>query len=586
MTDVLPRSASLPSHPSGRVAEARLRKRYRSEAIFKAFGMGALLVAIAFLALFLFTIVREGFPAFFQNYAAIEVELKRDELDPQNTRDPKTIGNGNFDAVVRDAVQKLFPGVSDRIERRALSNVLSSGAPVLLRQEVVANPGWIGTTQKVSLPVDDMIDLYLKGSITSVTRTPGTDALTLSDTRGQIDISAQGPAFASVISAARAQTERRLAVARADAAGRQRVVAAEETKPADQRGALEAARAELQTATQRIAALEARLANTSGSQTLDRELSSFILRVNGGYIKLTSATANAARGQVVLAPSGTAVAGGWEMITLVTPESNRRIGDREAVYAESLRERGVVSSSISRQLFLGGASREPELAGVGVAIIGSIITLLITLGLSFPIGVAAAIYLEEFAPKNRWTELIEVNINNLAAVPSIIFGLLGLAIFLNWFDMPRSAPVVGGLVLALMTLPIIIIASRAAIRAVPPSIKEAALGVGASHQQAVFHHVLPLAMPGILTGTILGMAHALGETAPLLMIGMVAFVVDYPKGISDAATLLPVQIFMWADFPELAFQQKTAAAIMILLVFLICMNLLAIILRKRFERRW
>jgi phosphate transport system permease protein len=200
--------------------------------------------------------------------------------------------------------------------------------------------------------------------------------------------------------------------------------------------------------------------------------------------------------------------------------------------------------------------------------------------------VAAAIYLEEFAPKTKFTEMIEVNINNLAAVPSIIFGLLGLAVFLNVFGMPRSAPVVGGLVLALMTLPIIIIASRAALRAVPPSVKEGALGLGASHMQAVFHHVLPLAVPGILTGTILGTARALGETAPLLLIGMVAFVVEPPKGFFDAATLLPVQIFMWNDFPEIGFQQKTAAAILIMLVFLAVMNLAAVIMRRRFEQRW
>ena len=236
--------------------------------------------------------------------------------------------------------------------------------------------------------------------------------------------------------------------------------------------------------------------------------------------------------------------------------------------------------------FTRGASREPEMAGVLGAVVGSFLTLIVTLGISFPIGVAAAVYLEEFAPKNRWTMLIEVNINNLAAVPSIVFGLLGLAVFLNFFGMPRSAPVVGGMVLALMTLPIIIIASRAALKAVPPSIREAALGVGASKLQTVFHHVLPLAMPGIMTGTILGMAHALGETAPLLMIGMVAFIVDVPHGIFDPATLLPVQIFMWADFPEQAFQQKTSAAILVLLSFLVVMNAIAVVLRKRFERRW
>jgi phosphate transport system permease protein len=203
-----------------------------------------------------------------------------------------------------------------------------------------------------------------------------------------------------------------------------------------------------------------------------------------------------------------------------------------------------------------------------------------------PLGIAAAVYLEEFAPKNKWTELIEVNINNLAAVPSIIFGLLGLAVFINFMGLPRSAPLVGGLVLALLVLPTIIIASRAAFNAVPPSIKEAALGVGASHQQAVFHHILPLAMPGILTGTILGVARALGETAPLLMIGMVAFIVDVPKGFTEAATVLPVQIYLWSDLPEVAFQSRTAAAIIVLLVILFCFNAIAIYLRKRYERRW
>ncbi|MDH3895433.1 MAG: phosphate ABC transporter permease PstA, partial [Chromatiales bacterium] len=219
-------------------------------------------------------------------------------------------------------------------------------------------------------------------------------------------------------------------------------------------------------------------------------------------------------------------------------------------------------------------------------LLGSFYTLLVTLALSFPIGVAAAVYLEEFAPKNKWTDLIEVNINNLAAVPSIVFGLLGLAVFINLFGMPRSAPLVGGLVLTLMTLPTIIIASRAALKSVPPSIREAALGVGASQTQTVTHHVLPLAMPGMLTGTIIGMAQALGETAPLLMIGMIAFIVDPPSGVTDPATVLPVQIYLWADSPERGFVAKTSAAIMVLLGFLILMNAIAVLLRKRFERRW
>jgi phosphate transport system permease protein len=260
------------------------------------------------------------------------------------------------------------------------------------------------------------------------------------------------------------------------------------------------------------------------------------------------------------------------------------VGDVQRI--GKLKADGLIANTFHWPFLVNGASREPETAGILGALIGTALTMLITLVICLPLGVAAAIYLEEFAPKNRFTELIEVNINNLAAVPSIIFGLLGLSIFLNWFDMPRSSALVGGLVLALLVLPTIIIASRAALKAVPPSIREAALGVGASHQQAVFHHVLPLAMPGILTGTILGMAHALGETAPLLMIGMVAFIVDLPSGVSAAATVLPVQIYQWSTFPEPAFQAKTAGGIIILLIFLFVMNGAAIWLRKRFERRW
>ncbi len=268
------------------------------------------------------------------------------------------------------------------------------------------------------------------------------------------------------------------------------------------------------------------------------------------------------------------------------PESERRVNDKQLAWIETLEREKNIRKTFNTAFFTGGDSREPELAGIWGATCGSVFTMLITLFLSFPIGVAAALYLEEFAPKNRWTDIIEVNINNLAAVPSIVFGLLGLAVFLNFFAMPRSAPLVGGLVLTLMTLPTIIIASRAALKSVPPSIREAALGVGASQMQMVIHHVLPLAMPGMLTGTIIGMAQALGETAPLLMIGMVAFIVDIPGGFTDPSTVLPVQIFLWADSPERAFLEKTSAAIMVLLTFLVGMNALAVMLRKKFEKRW
>ena len=268
------------------------------------------------------------------------------------------------------------------------------------------------------------------------------------------------------------------------------------------------------------------------------------------------------------------------------PESERRIDDDEVLWLEYLYSLGRVKNKISSNLFFKCDSREPEVAGFFGATIGSLITIFVTLILSFPVGVFTAIYLENFAVKNRLTDFIEVNINNLAAVPSIIFGLLGLAVFINFFGMPRSVPLVGGLVLSLMTLPTIIISTRSALQSVPPSIREAALAMGASEMQVVFHHLLPAALPGIFTGTIIGLARAFGESAPLLLIGMVAFIVDIPGSISDPATALPVQIYIWADSPERAFVAKTSAATLILIGLLILINLVAVILRKKYEVKW
>jgi phosphate transport system permease protein len=273
-------------------------------------------------------------------------------------------------------------------------------------------------------------------------------------------------------------------------------------------------------------------------------------------------------------------------VSRTAPEDERRLSDQQIGWVNALEQRGDLDLRFNRSFFSNGDSRDPEQAGVRGALIGSLLTLLITLLLSFPIGVGAAVYLEEFAPRNRLTDIIEVNINNLAAVPSIVFGLLGLAVFIGFFGMPRSAPLVGGFVLTLLTLPTIIIASRAALKAVPPSIREAALGMGASRLQMVGHHVLPLALPGMLTGAIIGMARALGESAPLLMIGMVAFIVEVPQGIVDPATALPVQVFLWSDLPERGFVERTSGAIIVLLVFLLVMNATAVWLRNKFEKRW
>ena len=268
------------------------------------------------------------------------------------------------------------------------------------------------------------------------------------------------------------------------------------------------------------------------------------------------------------------------------PEANRRLKDNAIGWIDRFIEQGRVEKRFNVPFFTRGDSREPEQAGIFGAIMGSFFTIMICMLLAVPIGVAAAVYLQELAPKNRITDLIEVNINNLAAVPSIIFGLLGLAIFLNVFGLPRSVPLVGGMVLSLMTLPTIIISSRAALAAVPPSIREAALGVGASPIQTVLHHVLPFAMPGMLTGAIIGLAQALGETAPLLVIGMVAFIVDVPGGPMDPGTVLPVQIYLWSDSPERAFVERTSAAILVLLAFLVALNSFIVLLRRKLERRW
>ncbi len=415
----------------------RLQRRYAAERRFRFYGALAIVAAISVLALLLFSIISKGYTAFWQTEVALEITFDASIIDPDNTRDPEVLAFADYQSLVRTSIRERFPDVSGRRDRRKLNGLISSGADTTLREIVLADPGVIGSTQKVWVKTSDDVDSFYKGAI-------------------------------------------------------------------------------------------------------DRNL----------------------------------------------PESDRRVSDLEITWLDALYAEGAIRSAFNTTFFTSGDSREPEQAGIWGAVVGSALTLLVTLIISFPIGVLSAVYLEEFAPKNRWTDLIEVNINNLAAVPSIVFGLLGLAVFLNFFGFPRSAPLVGGMVLALMTLPTIIIASRAALKAVPPSIREAALGVGASRLQVMTHHVLPLAMPGILTGTIIGMAQALGESAPLLMIGMVAFIVDIPGSFTDSATVLPVQIYLWADSPERAFVERTSAAIMVLLGFLVVMNALAVLLRKQFERRW
>lgn len=273
-------------------------------------------------------------------------------------------------------------------------------------------------------------------------------------------------------------------------------------------------------------------------------------------------------------------------IDRASPEDQRKLSDDQIAWLEQLKAEGRIGAHFNTVLFTQGDSTEPEMAGVLGAVVGSALMLLVTAFVALPVGVAAAVYLQEFSPRNRITALIEVNINNLAAVPSIIYGLLGLALFINWMHLPRASPLVGGLVLAVMALPTVIIATRSSLAAVPPSIREAALAMGASRTQTVFHHVLPLAMPGVMTGAIISMAHALGETAPLLLIGMVSFIPGVPHAVTEPVGALPSLVYIWENASERAFHERTAAAIIVLLVFMIVMNAAAIVLRRRFERRW
>ena len=425
-------SEAILSSPAISQDRVRLRNR-RNAADFRlrAYGLVAIGTAVGLLSILLFTLVIGGYSAFVQTHIRVDFPISAENVDPANPAE------GNWRAVVSDAMQTLVPGADGAAETRAIAQILTSNTQFFVRNAVIANPSVIGGTLTLDVPAADIFDQLNKGNI------------------------------------------------RRD-----------------------------------------------------------------------------------------------------TPEENRRVNDQQIAWFDTLVENGRVSTPFNWGLFLNADSRFPEIAGLSGAIVGSFYALLVCFLISFPVGIAAAIYLEEFAPKNRWTDLIEVNINNLAAVPSIVFGLLGLAVFLQVFGLPRSAPLVGGLVLALMTLPTIIIVTRNALKAVPPSIREAGYGMGASPQQVIWHHVLPLSLPGILTGTIIGLAQALGETAPLLLIGMNAFITSPPGGVMEASTALPTQIYIWADSPERGFVSRTSAGILVLLGFLLLMNAVAIFLRQRLERRW
>ena len=599
-----------------KAAHKRLKQRYGKEKRFRLMGLLAVLVSAVFLAFLLVSIFIHAMPVIYQHKLTLEVPLKAEEIDPEGKRTPISVSTANYGGLIKEWLRDKFPGATGRRDKKALYGLVSSNAGGAIQQKVMANPSLVGQPLKVDVLLSDYADLYFKGTIARKTNIATNGIGSPVGTQGEVRVLSTSNDFRNILAEVKEGLAKQLTQIKRDVEGQQRILARldaiktnlEKALPdsgGDRKAQLEkqleqvghdedAAKLRIETLNTQLDNLQKRVNAPDRPEQLGRDISSYLIAINGGMIKVKSVSTAEVVGEAILPLKDETEQpkGNWQIIKISPPESERKLSDKEVIWLDKLAAEGRVQSKFNDQFFSHGASREAEVAGIWGAVVGTFYTMLVTLLLSFPIGVSAAIYLEEFAPKNKITDLIEVNINNLAAVPSIVFGLLGLAMFLNIFGMPRSAPVVGGMVLALMTLPTIIIASRAAIKAVPPSIKEAALGIGASHMQAVFHHTLPLAMPGILTGSIIGMAQALGETAPLLMIGMVAFIVDIPgntgfvNGFTDPATVLPVQIYMWADFPEKLFQQKTAAAIVVLLAFLIAMNALAVLLRKKFERRW
>ncbi len=558
---------------------ASLPRRYRAEQRFRLYGRAAILLAISALGLLLFSVGAQGFSAFSIFRFDLPLHLDTKRIDPNNTGDPKVIAKAPYRALIQQALSDAFPDVRSRRDKRALFG-LSTGLNVVeLRKRVIKNPALIGTDIRFTAPISDDIDLYLKGKITPRRFITGKGDLVIQQPNPKIITLAAAPESLDFLIAHIRQS-------------RLQQAAKLEVQAQKLRDGLKASNGQVAAAQkQKIEQLEHKaktIRNAAKGQTLglNKNDPSILLGFHGGIAKAIRVSAGTISVKPLVRPTSLETTQNWQALILDLPERARRITDQQAAWAEMLVDHGYAKRRFNSIFFTHADSREPELAGIAGAMVGSILTLLATMLAAVPIGILAAIYLEEFAKKNRLTDFIEVNINNLAAVPSIIFGLLGLAVFLNTFHMPRSAPLVGGLVLALMTLPVIIIASRAAIKAVPPSIREAALGIGASKTQTVFDHVLPLAAPGILTGTIIGLARALGETAPLLMIGMVAFIADIPKSLTSPSTAMPVQIYLWASSAERSWEARTAAAIIILLLLMIVLNLTAVFLRHKLERRW
>lgn len=523
-------------------AKRRVRRRYAANRRLQAYGIIAIGLAVGLLGILISSLVITGAPAFLQTKVDLPIYVDPAEVDAD---DP---AKGKYRTLVREALNKAVPDIP-KDQQRAVGKMLTSDAAYILRDYVIGHPGSIGKTIDLPIALSDPFDQLHKGVIPR-----RMDALNWLQERWF------------------EQLQNRNVVVEHD--GRASLKLDVYLDPA----AVEDGDFSLM-ARNSLQAYFPRVKDSSLFDMLAPDAPDAIEKI------VTDDPAQVGKTVPVFFPLSehyATLAEGKEPTIL-----NPRFSEEQLTAYDVLEKKDMLRTPFNWELFFNADSRFPERAGLAGAITGSFYALLVCFLLSFPIGIAAAVYLEEFAPTNRLTDLIEVNINNLAAVPSVVFGLLGLAVFLGFFGLPRSAPLVGGMVLSLMTLPTIIITTRAALKSVPPSIREAALGVGASKHQVMMHHVLPLALPGILTGTIIGMAQALGETAPLLLIGMNAFIPSIENmGLLEPATSMPTQIFSWADSPERGFVSRTSAAILVLLGFLVIMNLLAITLRQLFQRKW
>lgn len=504
----------------------RLRRRRAADRRFKWYGRMAIGFALAALTLLLASIATQAVSAATYHVVSFDLDLDKETFGEITPGDPPPVDK--VYGLVRADLLAQFPETAgNRALRHELTALITRLAVLPVARDLAQTPGEVGTVRRVNLPLSDDLDLYLKGA----------NARHLTVPIGRVEAE-EADGVVSVKS--------------------------------------EASFGRL------IAAVSLEGMQASGAS----DTGSILMTADRSTIKLSALGPSTATGKLLTGSLQDFQTHPVRARLIPSPETERTVSDRQIAWLLALKAGGRVARVPHWTLLTHTDSTQPELAGTLAAIVGSLLTLLVTASLAIPVGILASIYLEEFAPRNRLTGLIEVNINNLAAVPSIVFGLLGAAVFLGAFGLPRSAPVVGGLVLALLILPVVIIASRAALKAVPQSIRDAALAIGASRMQTVFHHVLPLAAPGMLTGAILGMARALGETAPLLLIGMVAFVAEVPRGPTDEATALPVLIYSWATQAERAWEPMTGAVILILLAFLIAMNGVVVFLRRKFERRW